>query len=341
MFARCIDVHILSITSTNSMGEPRAIHQRRQPNQHMIMMAVTFLTLPENCRNLILHFCLLQHKWVVVESSNCDAPGVLRTCTQLRNEGTMMFHRENTFLLMLRNPALPQGHWIHGVADVSKNPVITRIREQKEPPGSPQKWLSAFYNGKTKIRWVPFRPGSETQSKHPLVNVLRHGFLLASLLKAQSQEKEEKEDCEQNKRRQHSAELVLEVWCETAKRAWTLGHHLRGGEGRDLYRRAMESLDGYHYDPRTGLSPEGTRVKIIFEEAFAIIDIMQDEDWQVVQQVLRYWFQTMCRESAERLCAGSGKSLATERRGPRHQNPHWLRARRSIPHGQRSGSYRT
>jgi hypothetical protein len=303
----------------------------------MSTMAATIFTIPELCRNRILQFCLLQHTWVVVDSSDCDAPGLLRTCTQLRKEGTMMFYRENTFLLMLRTLTLPQGHWIHEVAKVSDKPVITRLREQRKHPGSPQKWLSAFYNGKTKIKWIPFRPGSEIRSKHPLVNVLRHGFLIASLLKAQKQEKEGKEGSEEDKQRQRSAELVLELWSETARTAQTLGHHLRGSEGRNLYRKIMESLDVYHYDPSNDLPSEGTRAKAIFDGAFCIADIMQNDDWQVVQQVLRYWIQTMCRESAVRSCVGDNKALETQRRGPRHQNPHWLRARRSITRGERHG----
>jgi hypothetical protein len=249
----------------------------------------------------------------------------------------MMFYRENTFLLMLENLALPQGHWIHEVANVSKKPVITRLRKQRDPPGSPHQWLSAFYNGKTKIKRTPFNPGSETRSKHSLVNALRHGFLIASLLQAQKQEKEGKGVSEEDKKRQRSAELVLEVWCETARTAQTLGHYLRGGEGRNLYRKTMESLDGYHYNPRNDLSPEGARAKAIFDGAFCIVDIMQNDDWQVVQQVLRYWIQTMCRESAVRLCIGDDKELATERSGPRHGNPHWLRARRTITHAKRYG----
>jgi hypothetical protein len=292
-------------------------------------MAVTFLTLPTDCRNRTLQLCLLQHTWVIVDSSNFDAPGLLRTCTQLRKEGTTMFYRENTFLLMLENLALPQGHWIHRVADVSNKPVITRIREQKEPPGSPQKWLSAFYNGETKIRWVPFRPGSASRSKHALVNVLRHGFLIANLLKAQRREKE-RENVREDKKRQRSAELVLEIWCETAQKAGTLGHHLRGFEGKELYKRTMELFDDYHYNPRSDLSPEGTRAQAIFEGAFGIVDIMQDDDWQVVQQVLRYWIQTICRESTERLCFGDGKALAIERSGPRRRDPYWLRARKIV-----------
>jgi hypothetical protein len=238
-----------------------------------------------------------------------------------------MFYKGNTFLLVLENLALPQGHWIHRVADVSNKPVITRIREQKEPPGSPRQWLSAFYNERTRIQWVPFRPGSAARSKHRLVNVLRHGFLIASLLKAQRREKEGM-DAEEDKRRQRSAELVLEVWCETAKRAGTLGHHLRGCESKEVYRRTMESLDSYHYNPRKDLSPEGTRAQIIFRGAFCIVDIMQDDDWQVVQQVLRYWIQTICRESAELLCAGNSKALAIGRSGPRRRAPYGLRARK-------------
>jgi hypothetical protein len=297
-------------------------------------MAVTLLTMAEDCRNRILHFCLLQHTWVVVDSTNSDAPGLLRTCTQLRKEGTTMFYKENKFLLMLKNLALPQGHWIHRVADVSNKPVITRIREQKEPPGSPRKWLSAFYNERTRIQWVPFRPGSTARSKHPLVNVLRHGFLIASTLKAQRREKEGK-DIEEDKRRQRSAELVLEVWCETAKRAGTLRHHLRGCESKEFYRRTMESFDNHHFNLRKDLSPEDARAKIIFEGAFGIVDIMQEDDWQVVQQVLRYWVQTVCGESAERLCVGDGKTLATERSGPRSRDRYCLRARKRMIRGYR------
>jgi hypothetical protein len=296
-------------------------------------MVVTLLTMPEDCRNHILHFCLLQHTWVVVDPSNSDAPGVLRTCTQLRKEGTVMFYRGNTFLLMLENLALPQGHWIHRVADISSNSIITRLREQREPPGSPQKWLWAFYNDQTRIRWLPFRPGSDTRSKHPLVNVLRHGFLIASLLKAQRQTKEGKGDNEEDKKRRRSAQLVLEVWCETAKRAGTLGQHLRGCKGKEFYRRTMDSFDSYHYNPRNDLSLEGTRAQTIFEAAFGIVDIMQEDDWQVVQQILRYWIQTICRESAERLCVGDGKALATERIGPRRRDPYWLRARKRVTGG--------
>jgi hypothetical protein len=96
----------------------------------------------------------------------------------------MMFYRENTFLLILRTLALPQGYWIQEVADVSNKPIITRLRDRREHPSSLQKWGSAYYNGRTKIKWIPFRPGSETRSKHPLVNVLKHRFLLASLLEA-------------------------------------------------------------------------------------------------------------------------------------------------------------
>jgi hypothetical protein len=292
-------------------------------------MAVTLLTMPEDCRNRILHFCLLQHQWVIVDSSNFDSPGLLRTCTQLRKEGTVMFYRENTFLLVLGNLALPRGHWIHNFADVSHKPVITRICEQKDPPGSPQRWLSAFYNGKTNIQWIPFRPGSASRSKHPLVNVLRHGFLIASLLKAQRRGKEGK-DVEEDKKRQRSAELVLEVWCKTAKRAGTLGYHLRGRESKDFYKRTIQSLDSYHYNPRKNLSTQGTRAQTIFGGAFCIVDIMQDDDWQVVQQVLRYWIQTVCGESAERLCVDDRKALAMERSGPRHRDPYWLRARKKM-----------
>jgi hypothetical protein len=297
-------------------------------------MVVTLLTMPEDCRNRILHFCLLQHIWVVVDPSNSDAPGLLRTCTQLRKEGTMMFYRENTFLLMLRTLALPQGHWIHKVADISDKPVITRIREQKEPPGSPQKWLSAFYNDRTRIRWLPFRAGSDTRSKHPLVNVLRHGFLIASLLKAQRREKKVK-DVGEDKKRQRSPELVLEIWCETAKRAGTLRHHLRGREGKEFYKRTMGLFDDYHYNSRNDLSSEGTQAQIMFGGAFIIVDIMQDDNWQVVQQVLRYWIQTICTESTERLCFGDGKALATERSGPRRRDPYWLRARKRVTGGIR------
>jgi hypothetical protein len=74
--------------------------------------------------------------------------------------------------------------------------------------------------------------------------------------------------------------------------------------------------------------PESAQAKIVFEGAFGIIDIMQDDDWQVVQQVLGCWIQTMCMGSARWLCAGSGQSIATERCGPRRQDPHWLRKRK-------------
>jgi hypothetical protein len=300
----------------------------------MSMMVVALLTLPKDCRNRILHFCLLQHTWVVVKSSTSDAPGLLRTCTQLRKEGTMMFYRENTFLLLLRNLALPQGHWIHGVAEVSNKPVITRICEQNKSPGSPQRWLSDFYNDKTRIQWVSFRPGSATRSNHPSINVLRYGFLIASVLKAQSQEKEGKGSEEEENRRQRSADLVLEVWCETAKRARTLGGYLRGCD-KEFYKRIMELFDKYHYSPRNDFSLESTQAKIISEGAFGIIDIMQDDDWQVVQRVLRYWVQTMHMRSAQWLCTGGGKLLGTERRGPRRQNPHWLRERKGRTRQQR------
>jgi hypothetical protein len=246
----------------------------------------------------------------------------------------MMFYRENTFLLMLRSLALPQGHWIHEVAKVSSKPVITRILEQNEPPGSPQKWLSAFYNDKTRIKWVPFRPGSATRSKHSSVNVLRHGFLIASLLKGQRREKEGKGDDAEDKKRQRSAELVLEVWCETAKRARTLGRYLRGCD-KVFYKRTMESFDKYHYSPRNDFSPDDTRAKTFFKGAFGIIDIMQDEDWQVVQQLLGYWIQTMYMGSARWLCASGGKVVMTERCGPRRQDRYWLRERKSIKREER------
>lgn len=297
-------------------------------------MAVTLLTLPENCRNRILHFCLLQHTWVVVNSSKPTAPGLLRTCTQLRKEGTMMFYRENTFLLLLRNLALPQGHWIHGVAHVSNKPVITRVRERKGPPRSPQKWLSAFYNDRTRIQWTPFRPGSTLRSKHSLVNVLGYGFLIASVLKTQRRKIEGKGDDEEDKKRQRSAELVLEVWCETAKRARTLGEHLRGCDG-EFYRRAMKSFDKYHYSPRNYSSLEGTQAKTTLEDAFGIIDIMQDDDWQVVQRVLEYWIQTMHVGSVQWLRASGGNVLVTGRCGPRRQDPHWLRSRETITRQER------
>jgi hypothetical protein len=298
------------------------------------MTAVTLLTLPGQCRNRILHFCLLQHMWVVVDSSKSDAPSLLRTCKQLRKEGTMMFYRENTFLLLLRNLALPQGHWIHSVAKVSNKPVITRIREQDKLPGSPLRWLSDFYNNETRIQWVPFRPGSAIRSKHTLVDVLRYGFLIASVLKAQRQKKEGTGRDEEDKRTQRSAELVLEVWCETAKRARTLGGYLRGCD-KEFYKRIMELFDKYHYSPRNDFSLESTQAKIISEGAFGIIDIMQDDDWQVVQRVLRYWVQTMHMRSAQWLCTGGGKLLGTERRGPRRQNPHWLRERKGRTRQQR------
>ncbi|KAM0699424.1 hypothetical protein Q7P36_000426, partial [Cladosporium allicinum] len=248
-------------------------------NQHLSMTAITLLTLPEHCRNRILHFCLLQHTRIIVESSKSAAPGLLRTCTQLRKEGIMMFYRENTFLLLLRDLALPQGHWIHGVAKVSNKAVITRIREQDKSPGSPLRWLSDFNNDKTRVQWVPFRPGSATRSKHPSLNALRYGFLIASVLKAQRREKEGK-DSEEDMKRQRSAELVLEVWCETAKRAQTLGRYLRGCD-KEFYKRIMESFDKYHYSPRNHFSPESAQAKIVFEGAFGIIDIMQEDDWQV------------------------------------------------------------
>jgi hypothetical protein len=291
------------------------------------MMAVTLLTLPEHCRNRILQFCLLQHMWVVVDPSKSDAPGLLRTCTQLRKEGTMMFYRENTFLLLLRNLALPQGHWIHGVAKVSNKPVITRIREQDKPPGSPLRWLSDFYNNETRIQWVPFRPFSAIRSRHPSVNVLRYGFLIASVLKAQRRKKEGTRRDEEDKKTQRSAELVLEVWCEMAKSAGILGRYLRGCD-KDFYKRIMESFDRYHYSPRSHFSLDNTQARIIFEGAFGIIDIMQDDDWQVVQQVLGYWIQTIYMRSAQWLYASSGKLVGTERCGPRRQDPHWLRERK-------------
>ena len=290
-------------------------------------MKPTLLALPEDCRNRILRFCLLGHTWIVVNSSKLDEPGLLRTCTQLRREGTPIFHRENTFLMVLRKLALPQGHWINRVAEVSKKPVITRVREGNQSLGNPLKWLSTFYNNKTKIQWVPFRPGSAFRSKYPLVNVLKQGFLIASVLKTQRRKKWGKGDSAEDKRMQSSAELVLEVWCETAIRAQTLGGYLKGC-GREFYRRAMESFDRYHYSPRNCFSPEDTRAKIIFETAFGIIDIMQDDDWQLVQEVLGYWIQSIYAGSAQWLCAGSDKVVATKRCGPRRRNPYWLRERR-------------
>jgi hypothetical protein len=337
LFVRHTGKHISSITLAHAAREPHTTTQRRYLNKYMSTMAVTLLTMPEDCRNRILHFCLLQPTWVVVDSSKPDAPGLLRTCTQLRKEGTTMFYRENTFLLILENLALPQGHWIHWVAEVSNKPVITRIRERKEPPGSPQKWLSAFYNDKTRIQWVPFRPGSASRSRHPLVNVLRYGFLIASLLKAQRRKNEGAGDDEEDKQRQRSAELMLEVWCETAEtaeRSQTLRRYLRGCD-KEFYTRTMESFDRYHYSPRNGFSPEGTHAKTMFEGAFGIIDIMQDDDWQVVQQVLGYWIQTVYTGSAQWLFAGGGKSVATERCGPRRQDPHWLRERKRTKRQER------
>lgn len=287
-------------------------------------MATTFLTIPESCRTRILRLCLLQSTWVVVHPSNSSVPGLLRTCTQLCKEGTMMFYRENTFLLMLEALALPQGHWIHKVADASSRPVFTRLRQDKKSPGNPQKWLSAFYNEETKIQWNPFRPDSGSRSRHTLVNVLRHGFKIAILLKAQKRAKGKRTHKVEQKR-QRCAELILEMWCETAKRAGRLVNHFRGSEGGDFYRRIMETLDNYHCHPRNALAFEDFRAHTLFKGAFAIVDIMQDDDWQVVQQLLRFWIQTISNESVEKLCFDGHKESATRRICPRRRDTYWLR----------------
>lgn len=265
-------------------------------------MAATLLTIPESCRIRIIRFCLLQHIWIVVDPSNSDTPGLLRTCTQLRKESSTIFYKENTFLLMLETLALPQGHWIHKVADVSSRPVITRLRQEKKL-GNPQKWLSAFYNEHTKIQWIPFRPNSGSRSRHPLVNVLRHGFQIANVLKAQQRDNWEKSD-DEGQRSRRCAELILQMWCETAKRAGTLGDHLRGREVKESYKKTMEMFHHYHCDLGSSRAFEAARTKSLFEEAFTIVDVMQGNDWRLVKKVLRYWFQTICRESVERLCNG-------------------------------------
>ena len=157
----------------------------------------------------------------------------------------------------------------------------------------------------------------------------RYGFLIVSVLKAQRQKKKRTGYDEEDRMRQRSAELVLEVWCQMAERARTLGRYLIGCD-KEFHRRMMELFDGYHYNPRNNFSLMSTRVKIISEGAFGIIDIMQDDDWQVVQRVLGYWVQTMHMRTAQWLCAGGGKLLGTERYGPRRQDPHWLRKRKST-----------
>jgi hypothetical protein len=161
----------------------------------------------------------------------------------------MIFYRENTFLLLLRDLALPQGHWIHGVAKVSNKPVITRIREQDKSPGSPLRWLSDFNKDKTRVQWVPFRPGSATRSKYPSVNALRYGFLIASVLKAQRREKEGR-DAEEDKKRRRSVELVTYLkYC--AKRPKKLGHSEGTSEGaiksftRGSWSRSTNTITGH------------------------------------------------------------------------------------------------
>ena len=266
-------------------------------------MAATLLTILESCRIRIIRFCLLEHIWIVVDQSNSDTPGLLRTCTQLRKEGSTIFYSENTFLLMLETLALPQGHWIHEVANVSSRPVITRLRREKGPLGNPQKWLSAFNSGETKIQWNPFRPNSGSRSKHPLVNVLGHGFQIANVLQAQKREKRGMiDEADQKKRRR--TELILQMWCETAKRARKFGDNLRGCKGKELYRMTMETLNRYHCSSGSSLAFEDARANIPFKEASIIVDVMQCDDWQLVHKVLRYRFQTTCRESAQRLCNG-------------------------------------
>jgi hypothetical protein len=167
------------------------------------------------------------------------------------------------------------------------------------------------------------------------VNALRHGFSIASLLKAQRRSEEGKGDDEEDKQRQQSAELVLEVWCETAERVQTLGQYFRGRD-KDFYRRTIKSFDRYHYSPRNNFSPKEARAKDIFERAFGIIDIMQEYDWQVVQQLLGYWIRTMYVGSSRWLYAGYGEALKTDRHGPRHQDPHWLRMRKRVTHRDHS-----
>lgn len=97
----------------------------------------------------------------------------------------------------------------------------------------------------------------------------------------------------------------------------------------------MKSFDKYHYSPRNYSSLEGTQAKTTLEDAFGIIDIMQDDDWQVVQRVLEYWIQTMHVGSVQWLRASGGNVLVTGRCGPRRQDPHWLRSRETITRQER------
>ena len=135
------------------------------------------------------------------------------------------------------------------------------------------------------------------------MNILRHGFQIANVLKAQQRDNWEKSDDEDQKSRR-CAELILQMWCETAKRAGTLGDHLRGREGKESYKKTMETFHHYHCDLGSPRAFEAARAKSLFEKAFTIVDVMQGDDWQLVKKVLRNWFQTNCRESVERLCNG-------------------------------------
>ena len=65
-------------------------------------MPGTLLDISAYCRNRILSLCLLEDAPIVVDPWNCEAPGLLRTCTQLRAEAKKIFYKGNIFRLHMK-----------------------------------------------------------------------------------------------------------------------------------------------------------------------------------------------------------------------------------------------
>jgi virulence-associated protein VapD len=265
-------------------------------------MPGTLLDISAYCRNRILSLCLLEDAPIVVDPWNCEAPGLLRTCTQLRAEAKKIFYKGNIFRLHMKDGAMPRKHWINEAARIYERNVTTRIKGQNHE--LLQEWLWMFYKGETPIYWNPFRPLSKS-SKASVEDVLGHGFHIARILQREWQEKKQSQGTAEKEECHHVAKLLLDIWYEIAKNPFKLRPEFKGEKGKKIYRDLMVSLKRYHDARDQG----GLRVRLRFERefapAFAVVEILSRLEWPTVKNVLRCYFRTWCSEVTEQRCGAS------------------------------------
>jgi hypothetical protein len=228
-------------------------------------------------------------------------PGLLRTCKQLRAEGVKIFYEDNDFNLNLGYRARPQNHWINEAARTPEKKIVTRMEGQNLEVI--REWLRAFYNGRTVITWNPRQPHIELSSKASVKDALRHGFDAAYILQKQRRERHVQGPTEEEW--QHSAEVLLDMWLQTARTPFKLRGMFRGREGGKKYRDVMALLERHHHNPNRPILRSYSQKMSNLQQAFSMVEIMHHLEWKTVRRLLQCWFRTWCTEATERRAARS------------------------------------